>query len=283
MKARCLIVLALFPALSALSQTGNDVDHTIARTWTEGGSLDMKTFLSGESMEVLQFIKIVADGRELENGVLPLGDEPDDCEPNVFLVEIQRREDSVPLDKTWVVVNSPETERLFSEWCTNNASTAWAASLPKPYTKLTIGVDAAGVKTAVDPEPGSPGEWSPPRPLNTHLHHGAAYEMRTEVGVAGEHGHQATYDENGSLIRVGIAAGTADFKRPYTTVFWTKVPNFARHLEADVLPYIRALQLDGNPVKAVDVYRNLDRPCLFMGEHTLAYLLRRPTTPSGTK
>ena len=55
------------------------------------------------------------------------------------------------------------------------------------------------------------------------------------------HGHQACYDANGFLITTGVAAGSADFVAP------TKRGGFIGHQAEDVHPFIRALQLDGNP------------------------------------
>lgn len=116
-----------------------------------------------------------------------------------------------------------------------------------------------------------------------YLHHNAVYEMRS-APIAGGHGHQATYDANGNLIRATIAAGTADKVSP------TSLGAKRRHRQYDVHPYLDALQLDGNPVLPSNatglmtetVPSRLNAPCLYQGSFTDSYLFCRPTTPTGT-
>ena len=104
--------------------------------------------------------------------------------------------------------------------------------------------------------------------------------MRSEP--VGSHGHQATYREDGTLIRTTIAAGTADFNHPLSFAWDGGVAEL--HRRNDVLPFLRALSLDGNP----GVYNNrhvptsVTRPCLYQGPNTDEYILRRPTLPTGT-
>lgn len=114
----------------------------------------------------------------------------------------------------------------------------------------------------------------------------AAWEMRSKPDADG-HGHQATYDNAGSLITSTIAAGTADKVSPGS--WYDK--RTANHRNIDVIPYIMALQLDGNPVWAdnlTGLIRNivpsrLDRPCIYVGTETEEYLRLRPTPPTGVQ
>ena len=117
------------------------------------------------------------------------------------------------------------------------------------------------------------------------MHPKAVYELRSKP-VTGGHGHQATYDAQGYIIPETIKAGTADFAFPATYI---KLKRLEKHREKDVKPYIRALQLDGNPVHPIDSSgnistfwtRNLTLPPLRVGPFTQQYLQRRPTTPTG--
>jgi hypothetical protein len=119
------------------------------------------------------------------------------------------------------------------------------------------------------------------------MHPKAVYELRAS-SLFNEHGHQATYDAQGNIITESIKAGTADFSTPYPVIIGWRPIN---HRENDVHPYIRALQLDGNPVLPIDKSggvsisfpRNLNRPPLRVGPFTQQYLDRRPTTPSGVQ
>jgi len=91
------------------------------------------------------------------------------------------------------------------------------------------------------------------------------------------------YDANGILIESGIAAGTADLFAPYDAknkLKWDKT-----HRNQDVYPFIRALQLDGNPVRANNLVipTNLTRPCIHEGTNTGKYLEKRPPLPTGKR
>jgi len=112
--------------------------------------------------------------------------------------------------------------------------------------------------------------------MDTYLHHDAKYEMRSNP-VSDKHGHQAMYDDQGQLITAPIAAGTADLYAPFDSL---GIPSSAKkHRKEDVYPFIRALQLDGNPVLPRDINRNLNRPCIYMGSNTDKYIEKRPVLP----
>ena len=97
--------------------------------------------------------------------------------------------------------------------------------------------------------------------------------------ISGGYGHQATYDVNGMLIRSPIAAGTADMAAPYHANDTLRARTGNKHLKQDVQPFLRALQLDGNPVLSTDINRNLSRPCIYMGLNTDKYIEKRPVLP----
>ena len=125
------------------------------------------------------------------------------------------------------------------------------------------------------------------RTKDAFLHHDAKYEMRSKP-TSGGHGHQAMYNIGGQLITAPIAAGTADLYAPFDS---RGIPSSAKsHRDQDVYPFIRALQLEGNPVHKissavglgmVDVPTNLNRPCIYKGDKTDKYIERRPVLPTG--
>ncbi len=116
------------------------------------------------------------------------------------------------------------------------------------------------------------------RTKDAFLHHDAKYEMRSGP-ISGGHGHQATYDANGVLIETPIAAGTADIAAPYYANDTLHARTGNKHLKQDVQPFLRALQLDGNPVLPRYINRNLNRPCIYRGPNTDKYVERRPVLP----
>ena len=163
----------------------------------------------------------------------------------------------------------------------------WLQTLPPPFESIEIRVSTnifSSVSTnAVDPNPkGSPRLWRKPQKINTYFHPGAAYEMRS-YPVAGGHGHQACYDKNGILIRGGVSAGSADYVSTVNSAGWPILS--IGHRDQDVWPFIRALQLDGNPCEpnSVDVPTDLKRPMMFQGPHLDMYMKVRPALPTGTR
>ena len=136
--------------------------------------------------------------------------------------------------------------------------------------------------------PGFSSAWNQPTRFGNRewMHHDAVFEIRSKP-VAGGHGHQATYRENGMLITSTIAAGTADLNAPD---FWSDPRSLFRHRDKDVIPYIQALQLDGNPACPDNplsflpekVPATLSFPSLRQGIELGHYLDCRPSLPTGT-
>lgn len=277
---RLALAIAASTALAAdgPSTVPLEPDHCIGLVWSQGGFLDLQAMLDPVCAQFGDKLYFTANGNECKNGRLDFDDYcPGSLKPDIYYAELRHRDIDLPLDAMWVVVNSPVSRRKFDEWAAANADTGWTKSLPKPFATI----DVAGGRAA-DPEPpgpdGRPGTWDAPHRIKagTYLHHDAAWEMRTTI--PGESGNQATYDADGRLIRSTIAAGTADRFGPYGASGSAKWS--AKHRNEDVWPFIRALQLDGNPARIpglVGFPTKISRPCLRQGANTEKYLELRPT------
>ena len=183
--------------------------------------------------------------------------------------------DGKPLcsDQMILVAVPKSTKERFDRWFEENADLSWTNELPAVYSRLGDG--------NTDPEPPSEenscDEWGELRSLGSnHFHPGASVEYRSNE-VEGRHGHQATYDNDGNIIPNGVGAGTADKVSPRTS----DPLSLLGHLEADVLPYIWAAQLDANPVKGTIIFDDLTRPLMHEDFHLKRYLQSRPINPSG--
>ena len=208
---------------------------------------------------------------ELTDGILKFGERPEDMEPDIYLVELRYRPRPEPhnvFDRLWVVVNSPVTLARFNKWLDDYVNVNWALALHPPFSRI--------LPSGKSPDPNT---WHDAEWKSTYLHHDAVWNMRSKP-VKGGHGHQACYDANRNLIMTTIAAGTADFYTPY---IFLGIPNWTNHRDQDVYPYIRALQLDGNPVFPTNVVipEQLNRPCLHEGVNTHEYIRCRPVLPTG--
>ena len=244
--------------------------HCLGVVWAENGSLDLASLLADNAQPYLNKLKFTANGATVAGGILNYGLEPNDMRPTIFYIETVYKDNDNTLDRLWIVINSRDTNDEFDTWHNRNSSdVAWLETLPSPFHAIVVDNN----DNIEDPEPAAPNLWEAPRRVRqqSFLHHDAVYEMRSRAIIDG-HGHQATYNATGGIITVTIAAGTADFASP--TSQW----RLRQHIIEDVNPYIRALQLDGNP--CIPNYRNdLNRPCLYEKTHVEFYFQVRPPQP----
>lgn len=161
----------------------------------------------------------------------------------------------------------PPPQDFHSWFRAEQADLAWLETLPPVYSRLAPG------NRNPEPESCQPRLWPTLTRIDNQLHPGAVYEMRSAPQADGS-GHQATYDANGNLLRQGLAAGSADRASPGNG--WNPLRLFA-HLRRDVIPFILAAQLDGNPVRPTLFYLDLDSPIQNIGAHLRAYSQVRPT------
>ena len=261
----------------------DDTDHCIAVEWASGGSVDLWSFVDPACFSFTNQLSI----REASSGAperaktssFPHGWKPRTFNPKIRNFALCNQDGSEVYDRFWLVLYNPEDKRKFEEWYTNNTNLSWTASLPRPPHQLNLSTNAeTGEVTASLPSQPSCPEWSQPSRIDPgkYIHHDAVFEIRTEM--EGAHGNQATYDSDGKLITSTISAGTADFEGPYDSWGW---PTGAiSHRDKDVLPFIRALQLDGNPAVATPSDyspSNLTAPCLHQGSFLDQYIQCRPT------
>ena len=255
----------------------DETDHCIGLVWSAGGATNLFYYLADCCKPFADSFTYYVNGSPC-NGILEFGQEPDEIRPSVFHVELRLADGETVLDRMWVVVYSPNTATKYTKWQSDNTSLAWTTNLPPVFSSIALVTNG----TAVAPNGVVSYErWGKPSNSSTLLHHNAKYGMRSEN--VGEHGHQATYDENGCVITGTVAAGTADFKHPLSLVFpaWTVVRE--DHYRHDVIPYLRAMILDGNPCLYNNRYAptNLNRPMLYQGAHLDDYLMLRPPIPTG--
>jgi hypothetical protein len=220
---------------------------------------------------------------EVNSAVVDYDEEaPRDHEIYGFGIEIAHLDGEIT-DKSLLVIYSPVTKTEYDDWMEDNNNeddspdVDWVQNLPKVYSKLGEG--------NTDPEPddsglfgADDGNWHAPEPNNKNYHYNAAFTMRSHA-IDGGFGHQATYDADGDLIEATInsdpetlaAAGTADLVSPNNAL------NAIGHANEDVWPFIRAAQLDGNPIQSNGaIPSNITNYIIIIGENLMDYFRRRP-------
>ncbi|MCL2104394.1 MAG: hypothetical protein FWH21_04975 [Kiritimatiellaeota bacterium] len=278
---------SIWPRIPTSDNDANTTEHCAGVVWEAGGKLDLFSLLHPGYLEFKDDLYFTSSKLSVNSdGELEFGKDPKDMEPDICLVKLRYRprNDEV-FDKIWIVVNSTVTWAIFNQWLAENPDINWTAGLPAPFPSIPLtistswfGTVSTNVNVSAMNLTGT--LWHPPENKNSFMHHDARFEMRSHP-ITGGHGHQAMYDGQGNLITAPIAAGTADLWAPYSS--WNIPYPDTDHLKQDVQPFIRALQLDGNPVLPTNVNRNFNRPCIYMGGYTGNYIEKRPVLPTGVR
>jgi hypothetical protein len=235
----------------------------------QDGLLNLFVYLEGYNDEIIRSIleetvSWKVDGVARSDSYISLGAEPGDQEHRTHKVEVIDKKTGLTLDRLLITIVSMETKALFDEWYENESSVAglaWLGELPAMPEFLQVNPLTA-------PDAAFPQRrYHDPEQVDTFLHPDARYELRS-LDTAGGYGHQVCFDKNGGLILSSVSAGTAD-KSPPVSI---------SHVTKDVYPYIRALQLDGNPCDRI--LDTLTVPMLYEGYHLKRYMKCRPTIPN---
>ena len=197
--------------------------------------------------------------------------EPGDL--NIYSYGLALKWKKTVLDRLIITVFSPKTKSKYKNWKKSNPGfPKWIKKLPPVYSSLSRGHS--------DPEHPPGGgkcpndEWKGVnnRPASNNYHYVAEWEMRSKTTSNG-HRHQACYLKNDKLIEANLnsephrlaSAGTVD-----------KKGGVLAHVAADVEPFIRAAQLDGNPVEPEALASRISQPLIIVGNALKAYYKRRP-------
>ena len=226
-----------------------------SQVWNSSRQIDLNSFIIDSGLSTVEW---TVNGIISSSAVLYLGADPGDLNIRTYNVRVRSLNCSVLDEEFVLVVYSRDTLNIFRNWVANESQDLeWIEDLPGSY--LTLGEDNS------DPEPDcEPQMWEGLDEESNHYHPGMVFEMRSEP-VNG-HGNQATYDNDGVLITTPPGAGTVDRSAPF----------ILRHRGDDVYPYVRAAQIDGNPVETVFFGADLDGPLLHYGRSLKDYISVRP-------
>ncbi|MBR1836448.1 MAG: hypothetical protein IJ783_04100 [Kiritimatiellae bacterium] len=260
----------------------DETDHCIGLPYDSSEVIDLWSFLSDVCTPYRDRFVFKVNGFPIQGHIVKMSDfaTSDDLKPRVLHISFSL-DDSREMDRMWVVLYSTNLASSYNAWKNRFTNTAWTTKLPAVPSSIGLVSNDSG-SVFVDSSRTYPG-WRSPTRISSLLHHDAIYEMRSEP--VGQHGHQATYRKDGTLISTTISAGTADYFHPLSFRFsWS---NFVveRHYVDDVIPFLRAVSLDGNPGAYNSRYvpTDLSHPCLYQGQNLDDYISRRPTLPTGTR
>jgi len=311
------------PKLRNLNLGDDQIQKSVAIIWDEYEfhTVDLATFLTDDSdKDNIEWWRVSPPGSivsrfPLTSSVFDYGLEPNENNSESFTIEARHKNFFEVFDRLLLVIVPRSTwnrfhrcagdtgprsdpcylgDSNFVPWCPKETAPmeackepkdsaarkgCWLDELPAVYSHINI------VNGAPE-DPGSPNccpSWNEPTNLRSNSHPGAWFEMRARP-TPGGHGHQATYDENGQLIRSGLAAGSADMS--HISNLLVTDPN--THFHCDVEPFVWAAQLDANPavlrkdddptcLPVIPACYDLTEPLLHRGENLEKYLKDRPT------
>ncbi len=263
---------------SLASDNFPDYEKCIAIGWDAAGEIDLEdylkinpeglTFDDVDDVVSLEIETRIFGSGSINGSVLDYSN-TDPGDANIYAFAVRLLCGGTVSDRLIVVIFSGATQTAYQNWTAGNAAPpGWLGELPAVHGSLGA--------NNTDPEPGAPEQWGGVEALGNNYHYNAAFEMRS-VETDGGHGHQTCYDAAGNLIEddgVGdqieerrASCGTADAHH------WTDMIFLPTHFSDDVQPFIRAAQLDGNPVDGVAALNN---PLIRWGANLQTYLSRRP-------
>ena len=268
------------PVIITNDPRDSNTDHCLGISYADKHNIEYDNFLDDKIKQFKDLLGFNVFYDYYSDNVTLI--QPGSTFPGIFYVELRGVNNNIIYDTMWLVLYSKNDYDSFTNWRNNeqNRDPAWLQRLPAPYESLNELSHNSKYHNVEFPN----GKWKATTEVDStsYMHHNASYESRS-VSVEGGHGHQATYDNNGNLIRNGIAAGSADFVSP------EGMSGKQNHKRLDVVPFIQAVQIDGNPcypkfvtIISSAIPTNFTRPCLYQGENLNLYFNYRPALPTGT-
>jgi hypothetical protein len=264
------------PIIYTSDSRDSNTDHCVGVKYKSTLEINLLDYVDNKFDKFTNNIYFKCNGIKVNGNIISNIEHPREFNPTFLYIELCYNEPAISLDSLWLTIYSPDDFDKYNNWIIEelNRGTNWLNTLPAVYEEM---IDIGNLNA----------NWNKTTPINpnSYMHHHATYESRS-YPVEGKHGHQATYDSNGNLIRDGIAAGSADFFSPKGAFD----EETELHRNIDVYPFIRAAQQDGNPVRpsnATDLLINIiptrfSRPCIYQGQNLETYFKYRPALPSGT-
>lgn len=261
---------------------GAEWTKCVARVWDTTQTLNLVDYLDGADNSAVRptlesALKWRVDGVEQTSHIINYGPEPDEDAHTHRFIEAVPTIGGPPTDRLVITIVPRSTKTRFDAWyVAEKANLAWLSELPPLFSWIETTVGPDGFLPRPDRNY-NPFIYAIPKAISSYYHPGSSYEQRSQVATLGNHGGQACFDSSGTLITVGVRAGSADKEAPLPAQL-----DGSKHREADVKPFVWALQLDGNPAKGSGFpnYTELSAPMLHEGGFLKQYLEVRPPVPN---
>lgn len=201
-----------------------------------------------------------------------MGSKPFENSYRPFYVKMVTKGGGKTIDRLIITLLPPETKTKFDAWYaaeSTAAGKAWFAELPSMPASLEV---APSLLAPDRNYPSSARLYYDPTTAASYMHPDARFELRSKP-TPGGHAHQVCCTSSGGLILSSVSAGSADKRASF---HFPDVMDPQPHVDADVTPFVWALQLDGNPCDRPPLSATLSKPMLHQGTNLDKYFECRP-------
>ncbi len=255
---------------------GQRWEKCVSKVWATSNTVNLIDYLDGGAGNHATYENVVkwkVNGTEQDSHELSLGSEPGEDAHRRYYIEILPKNGGDTIDRLVITLIPRSTKTSFDNWyTTEKADLAWLGELVNLFSSFSTILQPNGYYRRPDRN-FNPFLYAVPGDSNTRMHPDAYFEARS-FATAGGHAHQMCFKADGTLLRFGVSAGSAD----KAAAFPQNLNPFL-HLDADVKPFVWALQLDGTPADRQGT--TLSAPIMHEGVNLKKYSECRPAIANG--
>jgi hypothetical protein len=251
---------------------GQGWEKCVSKVWATANTVNLIDYLDGGPGNHSVYenaVKWKVNGTAQTSHELSLGSEPSDDSHRHYYIEVQPKSGGDTIDRLIITLVPRSTKSRFDSWyTTEKADLAWLGELVNLFYSIsTVPLPDGYMRRPC--RNFNPFLYAVPSATNTRMHPDAYYETRS-YATRGGHAHQMCFDDSGILLQSGVSAGSADKAAAFPQNI-----NPYLHVDADVKPFVWALQLDGTP--ADQQTTTLSAPIMHEGAYLKKYSECRPT------
>lgn len=253
---------------------GQGWEKCVSKVWATSNTVNLIDYLDGGPGNHATYESVVkwrVDGAEQTSHELSLGSEPGEDAHRHFYIQVLPKNGGDTIDRLIITLVPRSTKTNFDNWyTTEKADLSWLGELVNLFSSFSTTLQPNGYYRRPDRN-FNPFLYSIPSNYNSRMHPNAYFEARS-YATPGGHAHQMCFNAAGGLLKsdAGVSAGSADKAAAFPMGWWPW-----DHVNADVKPFIWALQLDGTP--ADQETTTLSAPIMHEGANLKKYSECRPT------
>ncbi len=257
---------------------GQGWEKCVSKVWATSNTVNLIDYLDGGPGNHATYENVVkwkVNGTEQTSHELSLGSEPGEDAHRHYYIQVLPKNGGDTIDRLIITLVPRSTKTSFDNWyTTEKADLAWLGELVNLFSSFSTTLQPSGYYRRPDRN-FYPFLYSIPGDYDGRMHPNAYFEARS-YATPGGHAHQMCFNAGGGLLKsdAGVSAGSADKAAAFPMNL-----DWRLHVNADVKPFIWALQLDGTP--ADQQTTTLSAPIMHEGANLKKYSECRPAIANG--